>query len=112
MPSLAKFNSWRRWAIALTVSSSLALFQLARSELPGFNACEILRTRIDSATVQHYSESPDDLNLFVPVAVAVARSKIAKLVEQRSQFDCAMTLFRLWRNSMGSNEVDGGSFRP
>jgi hypothetical protein len=112
MPIIAKFNSWRRWALALTVPTSLALFQLARSELRGFNACQILRTRIDSATVQHYSETPDDLNLFAPVAVALARNKITKLVEQRSQFDCAVTSFRLWRSSTGSNEVNGESFRP
>jgi len=112
MPLFAKLNSWRRRALALTILTGLGLNKLDHSDLSRLNICEILRTRIDSATAQHYSETPDDLNLFAPVAVALARSKITKLVEQRSQFDCAMTLFRLWRSSTGSNEVNGKSFRP
>jgi hypothetical protein len=112
MPIFAQSNPWRRSALALLIFTSLALIGLARFKPGIFDACEILRTRINSAAVERYSETTGGLDLFAPVATAVARSKITKLVEQRSQFDCAITLFRLWRISTGGIDVNGGGIRP
>lgn len=112
MPPFAKPIWWLRWALTLTSFTGPALFDRDGSELQGFNVCEILKQNILSAAVRRYSEPEGDLNLLTPVTVALARSKITKLVEQRSQFDCAVTLLRLWRNSTRSNETDSGSFHP
>jgi hypothetical protein len=110
MPASPTF--WRRWVLGLMLPTSLALFWFARSELRGFNACRVLRTRIDTVTVRNHSDRPNDLDLFAPIAVAVVRSKIAKIVEQGFSFDCAATLFRLWWISPENNELDEGGSRP
>jgi hypothetical protein len=87
-----------RLSLALLFLASLMLFFYAQPGLGGLGPCEMLRKELASARVRYYLGRETDLDLLEPVALALLR-KTETLVEKRSPLDCAVVLYRVWRNS-------------
>lgn len=97
-----------RWAKSKWLSQS-GLLLLFFSIVPAFffdrhalkeaRLCDILKKKTVSVLVQPDSGKQSDLDLLEPVALVVARKRLDKLVEKHSQLDCAVILYRLWRDS-------------
>jgi hypothetical protein len=77
------------------------LFFYAQPGLSGLGPCEMLRLRKELAStgVRYYLGRETDLDLLEPVALILLRKKLETLVEKRSPLDCAVVLYRVWRNS-------------
>jgi hypothetical protein len=88
-----------RLSLALLFLASLMLFFYAQPGLGGLGPCEMLRKELASARVRYYLGRETDLDLLEPVALALLRKKLETLVEKRSPLDCAVVLYRVWRNS-------------
>ena len=89
-----------RLGLALLFLANLTLFFYARPGLGGLGPCEMLRRKeLASTRVRHYLGRETDLDLLEPVALILLRKKLETLVEKRSQLDCAVFLYRVWRNS-------------
>ena len=84
-----------RLSLALLFLASLMLFFYAQPGLGGLGPCEMLA----STRVRYYLGRETDLDLLEPVALALLRKKLETLVEKRSPLDCAVVLYRVWRNS-------------
>lgn len=63
------------------------------------NACEIAQKLVVAAYVRPYSGTGEKPNLLEPVAFAIARKKAKEFVAQKSQIECAIGLFQIWRQS-------------
>ena len=88
-----------RLSLALLFLASLMLFFYAQPGLGGLGPCEMLRKELASIRVRYYLGRETDLDLLEPVALALLRKKLETLVEKRSPLDCAVVLYRVWRNS-------------
>jgi hypothetical protein len=88
-----------RWSPGLLFLASLMLFFYAQPGLGGLGPCEMLRKELASTRVRYYLGRETDLDLLEPVGLALLRKKLETLVEKRSPLDCAVVLYRVWRNS-------------
>ena len=98
MSRFAKTKWLLRWGLVLVLFASLTALFFDRTRIEDFRPCETLRQKLDAALIQPYSATETELNLLEPVALAIGRKKLDKLVEKRSQLDCAIILYRLWRD--------------
>ena len=88
-----------RLSLALLFFASLILFFYAQAGLGGLDPCEMLKNEFASTRVHYYLRRKTDLDLLEPLASALLRKKLETLVDKRSPLDCAVVLYRVWRNS-------------
>lgn len=100
--ALPKNLTSRSWLVfALMFLASLTLFFLSdRPPLREISPCEMVKKKLLNTIVQRYSGTETDPNFLEPIALAVVRKRAGESIEKRSQFECVMTLYRLWRHSI------------
>ncbi len=56
------------------------------------------REKLAATFTEPYSGTDRVPNLLEPVAMALARKKLSRFVDQKSQFECVAILYQLWMN--------------
>ncbi len=83
-------------ALFLLLVLTLSLFSYVLLGEGTLNSCQMVRDKLTAAFAEPYSGTERAPNLLEPIAMALVRKRVTQYMDEKSPFECAVFLYRLW----------------